>query len=142
MMQVDLGGPVSTSSFNESVTLTVRLQLQKLLWQVKGMKIITLQKILNPIPVFRSVIGAERDRMKPDVLQLSDWKATSHMSYTNLCSGDAQITDRCLKKNERENETKAHVLQSRGVVMICVFLLSAVFMKIAVCHLPSSIYTL
>lgn len=55
-------------------------------------------------------------------------KTTSHMSYINLCSRDAQIKQ-MLKKNERENETKAHVLQSCSVVMICVFLLSAVFMK-------------
>lgn len=60
-------------------------------------------------------------------------KTTSHMSYINLCSRDAQIKQmlkkKKRKKNERENETKAHVLQSCSVVMICVFLLSAVFMK-------------
>lgn len=65
--------------------------------------------------------------MKPDVLQLSNGKTTSHLSSINLGSGDAQIKQ--MLKKKRENETVAHVLQSCSLVLICVFLLSAVFMK-------------
>lgn len=152
MMQIDLGSPVSTSFFNGCGSLTVRLQLGKLLWQdVKMIKIITLQKVLHWPLFFRSVSCCWTGMSHRWSLMFYSFrmgKTMKHDLHKPLfwrCSD--RRDERKKKVRKRDEGSCPSVMHSCYDLclrfMCCIYLLKCSWgSDRRSCHLPSSIYTL